>query len=499
MEDFLSLGLPEQLVDSLKILNFNKPTPVQAKVIPVALTGADILATAQTGTGKTGAFGIPLISKLLSNHKSMALVLAPTRELALQVSNMLRGLLGKKGSIKTALLIGGDSMQGQLRQLRSNPRLIVGTPGRINDHLMRETLKLTHADFVVLDETDRMLDMGFAPQIERIVSFLPAQRQTLLLSATLPKNIMSLAERYLNKPVRIAIAATNDVAANLKQEILFVSESEKQNHLHEQLGKRDGSIIIFVKTKMGAERMAKTLRLDEHSADAIHGDLSHNRRQRVIKDFRDSKYRIMVATDIAARGLDISHVQHVINYDLPQCPEDYIHRVGRTARAGAEGSALCFVTPSDKRKWNAINELLNPGTKSAFEGRFKSGKDSSSRDSRRKPPSRTGGGFNKSFSSRNISNANRSPFGTEEVKFSESNKGRFSPNSKNRFSESNSNNSNKFSDNNNRGRSASSKFGGESNFAQKTDSANSRRKPSDFNSPRKSFSGKPRTRNLAAN
>lgn len=496
MEDFLSLGLPEQLVDSLKLLNFNTPTPVQAKVIPIALTGADILATAQTGTGKTGAFGIPLISKLLSNPKSMALVLAPTRELALQVSNMLRSLLGKKSAIKAALLIGGDSMHGQLHQLRSRPRLIVGTPGRINDHLMRGTLNLSSADFVVLDETDRMLDMGFAPQIERIVGFLPAQRQTLLLSATLPKNIMSLAERYLNKPVRIAIAATNDVAANLKQEIVFVSESEKQNQLHEQLGKRDGSIIIFVKTKMGAERMAKTLRQDEHSADAIHGDLSHNRRQRVIKDFRDSKYRIMVATDIAARGLDISHVQHVINYDLPQCPEDYIHRVGRTARAGAEGSALCFVTPSDKRKWNAINELLNPGTKSAFEGKFKSGKDSSGRDSRRKPPSRAGGGFNKS--PRNISNANRSPFGGEEGRFSEGGaKGRFSqnPNNKSRFSE---NNGSRFSENNNRGgRGQQSKFGGESNFFQNADSANSRRKPSEFNAPRKSFSGKPRARTVA--
>lgn len=374
MEDFLSLGLPEQLINALNSLDFAKPTPVQAKVIPVALSGNDILATAQTGTGKTGAFGIPLITKLLSNPQNMALVLTPTRELALQVSNMLRSLLGKQSSIKTALLIGGDSMQGQLRQLKARPRLIVGTPGRVNDHLSRGTFRPNNIDFVVLDETDRMLDMGFAPQIEKIVQFLPSSRQTLLLSATLPKNIISLAERYLNNPVRIAIASTNEVASNLKQEILFLSEDEKHSKLNEQLEKRDGSIIIFVKTKIGAEKMAKKLRGDDHSADAIHGDLSHGRRQRVIREFRDSKYRIMVATDIAARGLDISHVQHVINYDLPQCPEDYIHRVGRTARAGAEGESLCFVTPSDKKKWNAINELLNPGTKSTFEGKFKSSK-----------------------------------------------------------------------------------------------------------------------------
>lgn len=460
MEDFLSLGLPEQLLDSLKSLNFNQPTPVQAKVIPVALGGADILATAQTGTGKTGAFGIPLVSKLLFNPKSMGIVLAPTRELALQVSNMLRSLLGKKSPIRTALLIGGDSMQGQLRQLRARPRLIVGTPGRVNDHLMRETLKLTNADFVVLDETDRMLDMGFAPQIERIVSFLPVKRQTLLLSATLPKNIIALAERYLNNPVRIAIAATNDVAANLKQEIVFLSESEKHEKLSEQLEKRDGSIIIFVKTKMGAERMAKSLRQDDHSADAIHGDLSHGRRQRVIREFRDSKYRIMVATDIAARGLDISHVQHVINYDLPQCPEDYIHRVGRTARAGAEGASLCFVTPSDKRKWNAINELLNPGTKSAFEGKFKSGKDI------RKSP-RRGGAFRKS---NNISNANRMPFESEAGKLSE----------------------NRMRKNSRRFRSA-----GDHNSSQFSDGAKSQKRSSSFNSAKKNFSRKPRVRNIA--
>jgi ATP-dependent RNA helicase DeaD len=373
MENFASFGLPEQLIMALAHLKFDTPTPIQAQVIPPALEGRDILASAQTGTGKTAAFGIPLITKLILSPSGSALVVTPTRELAAQVSVMLRSLLGNQKTIKTALLIGGDSISKQLQQLRSNPRLIVGTPGRINDHLMRGSLKLHDAHFLVLDETDRMLDMGFAPQIDQILKYLPKKRQTLLLSATLPRNIVSLAEKFLNDPVRIAVIPTTQSTSNLKQEVLFVSEQDKHSHLDEQLAQRDGSIIVFVKTKMGAERMAKKLRMNDHSADAIHGDLSHNRRERVIKEFRDCKYRIMVATDIAARGLDISHVQHVINFDLPQCPEDYIHRIGRTARAGAEGSAICFISPADKRKWAAISHIINPGAKPEFDDRRSNG------------------------------------------------------------------------------------------------------------------------------
>ena len=360
MENFMSLGLPEQLINALAHLKFNTPTPIQAKVIPEALNGKDILASAQTGTGKTAAFGIPLVSKLMLTPNGSALVVTPTRELAAQVHAMLKSLLGHKQSgIKTALLIGGDPITKQLQQLRSNPRLIVGTPGRINDHLLRGSVKLHDTHFLVLDETDRMLDMGFAPQIDKILKFLPKQRQTLLLSATLPKNIVSLAEKFLNDPVRITVTPTAQSTANLKQEILFISEQDKHDHLDDQLAKREGSVIIFVKTKMGAERMAKKLRMNDHSADAIHGDLSHNRRERVIREFRDCKYRIMVATDIASRGLDISHVQHVINFDLPQCPEDYIHRIGRTGRAGKLGKAYTLVAPAEQKKWAVVFKKLN--------------------------------------------------------------------------------------------------------------------------------------------
>lgn len=360
MENFLSLGLPQSLMQALEKMKFNVPTPIQVQAIPPALKGMDILGSAQTGTGKTGAFGIPLVTRLLKSPQSTALVLTPTRELAVQVMQALQNMLGKQTNIKTALLIGGESMPKQFQQLRLRPRLVVGTPGRINDHLNRNTLSLRDTDFLVLDETDRMLDMGFVPQIERIMKYMPEQRQTLLFSATLPKNIVSMAEKYLCEPVRVSVGSTSTPAPKIKQEVMHVSEGDKYKQLLTQLDAREGSVIVFVKTKWGADKMADKLCDAGHSADAIHGDLRQNKRDRVIKDFRNQKHRIMVATDIAARGLDIPHIEHVINYDLPQCPEDYIHRIGRTARAGAEGSALCFITPGDRMKWRAISRLINP-------------------------------------------------------------------------------------------------------------------------------------------
>lgn len=363
MDNFASLGLPQSLMHALDRMNFNTPTPIQAQAIPPALEGHDILGSAQTGTGKTGAFGIPLVAHLLANPESTALVMTPTRELAVQVTQMMQQLLGNKSPIKHALLIGGESINRQFMKLRANPRLIVGTPGRINDHLMRKTVKLDRTDFLVLDETDRMLDMGFSIQIEKILAHMPQERQTLLFSATLPQNIVRISERYLNDPVRVSVGSTTTPAPKIKQEIVHASEAEKYTLLLDQLTAREGSIIVFVKTKWGAEKMAQRLHGQDHNAAAIHGDLRHNQRERVITAFRNKKTRILVATDIAARGLDIPHIEHVINFDLPQCPEDYIHRIGRTARAGAEGSALCFVSPSDKAKWYAINRLLNPEAK----------------------------------------------------------------------------------------------------------------------------------------
>lgn len=360
MKTFEEMNLPAPLAQALQHMQYNIPTPIQAEAIPLALEGKDILGSAQTGTGKTGAFGIPLIAKLLSSPKGSALVMTPTRELATQVMKQLEAMLGKKSSIRTALLIGGEPMPKQLQQLRNNPRIVVGTPGRIADHLRRQTLKLNETNFLVLDETDRMLDMGFSIQIEEVVKHTPKTRQTLLFSATLPQKIARIAETYLNNPVQLRIGATSTPAANIKQDALHIPEAEKFNNLLSQLAEREGSIIVFVKTKYNTEKIAERLAKEGHSTNAIHGMLRQNKRDRVLTAFRNEKCRILVATDIAARGLDIPHIRHVINYDLPQCAEDYIHRIGRTARAGAEGSALNFITPADKSKWYAINCLLNP-------------------------------------------------------------------------------------------------------------------------------------------
>jgi superfamily II DNA/RNA helicase len=254
-------------------------------------------------------------------------------------------------------------MGKQLAQLHAKPRIIIGTPGRINDHLERKSLRLQNVGFFVLDEFDRMLDIGLGIQVDAIVKYLPKERQTLMFSATLPENILGLSQKYLQNPVRIAVGESNKPIGKIKQETIQVEESEKYGKLISELDQRQGSIIVFVKTKYGAEKLAVKLRKENHSADAIHGDLRQNKRDSVIRAFRDQKYRIMVATDIAARGLDIPHIEHVINYDMPQCPEDYIHRIGRTARAGAEGSAVNLISPLDGTKWRAIHRMLNPGEK----------------------------------------------------------------------------------------------------------------------------------------
>ena len=359
MENFLSLNLEPTLIESLAKINFKTPTPIQAKAIPIALSGKDILGTAQTGTGKTAAFGIPLVNFLLKTKKETALIITPTRELASQVMQTMNNLVGR-GNIRTSLLIGGSPMQKQLKQMRRNPRLIVGTPGRINDHLKRKTLNLRNTSFLVLDEVDRMLDMGFTPQINQVLETVPRKHQTLLFSATLPGNILRLAETYLNNPERISAGSTSMPIEKIKQEVLKVKSGDKYNQLIKEIYVRKGSILIFVKTRRNAEKMVKRLKYDDHDADAIHGNLRQNKRDRVIKAFRNNHFRILVGTDVASRGLDIPAIKHVINFDLPQVPEDFIHRIGRTARAGSEGSALSFIGDEDRGKWNAIQRLIDP-------------------------------------------------------------------------------------------------------------------------------------------
>lgn len=379
MKNFIEFDLPSQLIKALNNMGYVTPTPIQTEAIPVALEGKDILGSAQTGTGKTAAFVVPLITYLMKFPNKRALVLTPTRELAVQVLDVARKMLNTLPAFKTALLIGGEAMGPQFARLRANPRLVIGTPGRINDHLSRGSLELGDTGFLVLDEADRMLDMGFGVQLDKIIPHLSKERQTLMFSATMPPNIKTLSQKYLSNPVRIEVGTSSQPALSVKQEITYTTASKKYEELMKELDQREGSVIVFVKTKWGADLLSQKLNKQNYSTNAIHGDLRQNRRERMIKDFRNRSYRIMVATDIAARGLDIPHVAHIINYDLPQCPEDYIHRIGRTGRGGAIGSALCLITPEDTKRWQAIDRLINP-TKGRGSANFNQKKSKEFRD-----------------------------------------------------------------------------------------------------------------------
>ena len=362
--NFSDLQIENKLKKSIELADFKNPTPIQRESIPLSLLGSDILGTAQTGTGKTLAFTIPMLNKLIKDKQAMALIICPTRELASQVMTNILRLNVREIGIGNALLIGGESMQKQLRKLNKRARIIVGTPGRINDHLKRKSLELSKVNYLVLDETDRMLDMGFTPQIEQILKFIPKDHQTLLFSATLPDNILKISQKYLKNPERISVGSLSTPIEKIKQETFEITQDKKYHELINQLVERAGSILVFVKTKHGADKIVKRLKFDGHKADAIHGNLRQSKRDRVINGFRNGHSRILVATDVAARGLDIPVIKHVINYDLPQVPEDYIHRIGRTGRAGKDGSAFTFLTPGDRSMWNSISKLINPNFKS---------------------------------------------------------------------------------------------------------------------------------------
>ena len=368
---FSKYNLNEVLNKSLKSINFTTPTPIQEKSIPLILQGKDILGSAQTGTGKTAAFCIPILELLMKSPRGSLLVMIPTRELAKQVLDVINSLLGFKSSINTATLIGGESMSKQLSQLKKRPRIYVGTPGRINDHLQRGSLNLHDAKYLVLDETDRMLDMGFEVQINKIIKYLPVSKQVLMFSATIPNNILKLSSKYLNDPVRISVGESNTVAKNIKQEIIELKSDEKLDELINQITNRNGSILIFVKTKYGTEKLSKALSRSKIKSFPLHGGLRQSKRNTIMKNFRDMKFRILIATDVAARGIDVPHIEHVINYDLPQMAEDFIHRIGRTARAGSKGIALSFVTKGDFAKWKEIQKILNPEKNLKNQNKFK--------------------------------------------------------------------------------------------------------------------------------
>ncbi len=359
LNQFSELKLNPRIERSLTQMNFSIPTPIQAHAIPAALTGRDLIACAQTGTGKTAAFSIPIVSKLLEKKDRIALILVPTRELAIQVTEVLRALTLHCPDLRTVSLIGGMSMQPQLRALSKGYRILVATPGRLLDHLERGSVTLEKTEILTLDEADRMLDMGFAPQLRRIFKVLPEQYQTLLFSATLPQNILELTGAIIENPIEVKVGPVSTAAPKIQQKTREVNGEDKTKAILEEIAAREGSILIFARTQSRTDRLARNLEKANIAASRIHGGRSQGQRVRALEEFRDGTVRIMVATDIAARGIDIDHVAHVINFDLPQVAEDYIHRIGRTARAGREGQALSLISHEERPLWKEIEKLLN--------------------------------------------------------------------------------------------------------------------------------------------
>ncbi len=354
----LSARLQKQLADA----KFETPTAVQAGAIPPALEGRDVLATAQTGTGKTLSFLIPLIERLDPQAKGpQALVLLPTRELAMQVQEQWKRLTGGVGG--SALVCGGMPERPQLESIRRGARLIVATPGRLDDYLERGLVKLSGIRMLVLDEVDRMLDMGFQPAIRRIAGLLPTDRQTLCYSATLSGEIGRVAQAYLKNPVRIEIGSVLKPSANVELRSFEVPSEKKQELLEHLLNQSEGSFLVFVRTKRSADRVAQRLVRSGHAATQIHGDRTQGQRNAALSSFARGHHRVLVATDVAARGIDVADVAHVVNYDMPKEAEDFVHRVGRTGRASARGIASTFAAPEETRALRRMERSLSITTK----------------------------------------------------------------------------------------------------------------------------------------
>jgi len=356
---FGGLGIAPGLLAAIARLNFTEPTPVQRRTIPVGLEGKDLIAIAQTGTGKTLAFGIPLIQRL-AHLKGRGLVLLPTRELAIQVSASLHSV-GKSVGFRTAVVIGGAPEGEQKRALMKNPRVIIATPGRLVDFLEQRVLSLADVEILVLDEADRMLDMGFAPQINKILKAVRKERQTMLFSATMPTEILDLAYVHMKLPINIEIAPSGTAADNVVQEVFFIDKESKTNLLELLLKEYHGSVLVFTRTKYGARKLTRRVREMGHSASEIHSDRSLPQRVDALEGFKSGKYRVLIATDIAARGIDVVGIELVVNYDLPNNSQDYVHRIGRTARAGMAGRAISFATFDQQKDVRDIERLVKTG------------------------------------------------------------------------------------------------------------------------------------------
>lgn len=351
MSTFSQFSLSENLVQSLNKAGIETPTPIQVEAIPPALEGEDLIGIAQTGTGKTLAFAIPIAERLEDNQR--ALVLAPTRELAQQIEESFRLL-----KLKSVLIVGGAPMHIQIKGLKSNPDVIIATPGRLIDHMNQGTVRLNTVSIIVLDEADRMLDMGFAPAIKRILGSIPESRQTLLFSATMPGKIEALAREFMNGPILIEIESAGLAPDLVEQELQFHNQPEKPGALFDILKENEGSVLVFARTRHGARKLTQSLRNGGHSAAEIHSDRTLGQRREALRGFKTGDYRVLVATDIAARGIDVKEISLVVNYDLPDNPEDYLHRIGRTGRAGAKGRAITIATPDQSRDIKIIENLM---------------------------------------------------------------------------------------------------------------------------------------------
>jgi ATP-dependent RNA helicase RhlE len=359
--EFSQFNLSAALMSRLNTNKFITPTPVQAGAIPPAMEGRDVLATAQTGTGKTLSFLIPIVEmlqKAQDRNAAQALILLPTRELAMQVETAFKAV--RTSSEQTvALVVGGMQERPQLDAIRRGARLIVATPGRLEDFLKRKLVRMDQVRILVLDEVDRMLDMGFQPAIARIAATLPEHRQTLCYSATLEGAVKEVARKYLNSPARIEIGSVLKPAENVELRTFEVEQNNKQELLEHLLEAEDGSFLVFVRTKHGADRVARRLVRSGWSATQIHGDRSQSQRNSALRSFSEGHHRVLVATDVAARGIDVAHVAHVVNYDMPKLAEDFVHRVGRTGRASAKGIASTFAGPAERGDLRKIERTLS--------------------------------------------------------------------------------------------------------------------------------------------
>lgn len=356
---FGGLGIAPGLLAAIARLKFKEPTPIQSRSIPVGLEGRDLIAIAQTGTGKTLAFGIPMIQRL-AQLDGQGLVLLPTRELAIQVNDSLYSV-GKSLGFSSAVVIGGAPEGPQKQALKKGPQVIVATPGRLVDFLEQRAVNLSAVKILVLDEADRMLDMGFAPQLNKILKAINKEHQTMLFSATMPKEILELAHRHMKLPMNIEIAPSGTAADKVVQEVFFIKKESKTRLLDVMLSEYHGSVLVFTRTKYGARKLTRNVRAMGHTAAEIHSDRSQPQRRDALEGFKSGKYRVLIATDIAARGIDVIGIELVVNYDLPSNSGDYVHRIGRTARAGMAGRAISFATFDQKKDIKDIERLIKTG------------------------------------------------------------------------------------------------------------------------------------------